>query len=499
MSSHRIGIAFFYHESNAFSPVPTDCDAFVAEAYYKGEDIVSAYENTRTELGAFIDVLQQNHCSIQPLLCAAAIPSGTVTADAYEQIKFDMLFALKEVGHLDGLLLALHGAMVVDGVTDPELELLGFIREAVGPHLPIATTLDLHANLNSKLLQHTPMHFGFQTYPHIDMYEQGVRAANTLLNVVEKGTKYYGSFVKLPMMPPSINMRTAEGPMHDVVELAKTYEANPDITGVSIFGGFPYSDVPETGCSVLVVSTEKTKGDHVALVVARALWDSRQRFLVGLPTVEDGIQEILKLHEPKPVVLADVSDNPLSGGSGDTTLLLRTMLDHRLKRSLFGALYDAESLAICQAVGAGAEVELQLGGKTSPEFGKPILVHAKVVRITDGIFVNKGPMNMGRVVNTKGAAHIKVDDIDILITGRALTANDPELFRHIGIEPTQKLILGLKVKNHFRAAFDPLVSKVIYVDAPGVASNDLSNFEFKRIPRPIWPLDEIESPEIKCE
>ncbi len=214
---------------------------------------------------------------------------------------------------------------------------------------------------------------------------------------------------------------------------------------------------------------------------------------MDLPGVIQGVSLALSLQEDKPVVLADISDNPLSGGSGDTTALLKELIDHSLTDALFGGLYDPESLSRCVEAGEGATVTLQLGGKCSPEFGKPIQAEATVVKLSDGRFTNKGPMNTGLLVDMKGAAHIRVGELDILLTGRALSANDPEMFRHIGIEPTAKRILGLKVKNHFRAAFDPLVSQIIYIDGPGVASNQLTSFSYTRIPRPIWPLDQIEA------
>lgn len=492
MASYRIGIAFFYHESHTFSPVRTTLDDFIQEGYHKGEEILAAYTGTKTEVGGFIDVVREKGGTMVPLLCAAAIPSGPVTRETYEVIRSQMLDAIEQAGEMDGLLLALHGAMVVEGVTDPEVEMLAAIREKVGESLPIATTLDMHANLGRRILDFTPLHFGFKTYPHVDMYEQGCKAATMLYRRLDGGTRFYASFVKLRALLPSLNMRTAEGPMHDLVELAKKQEQDADIVGASIFGGFPYADIPEAGASVLVVGTDQEKTRKTARFLAQQVWENRERFVIALPKVRDALQSALQIQADKPIALADISDNPLSGGTGDTTELLREMIALDLENALFGALYDEESLQACMDTGAGATIRLSLGGKLSPEFGPPVEVDAKIMALTNGVFTNKGPMNTGLLVDTNGAAHIRAGGLDILLTGRALSANDPELFRHIGIEPTTKRILGLKVKNHFRAAFDPLVSQVIYVDAPGLASNDFTHFAYKQIPRPIWPLDEID-------
>ncbi|TCZ76310.1 M81 family peptidase [Paenibacillus albiflavus] len=489
----RIGIAFFYHESHTFSPVKTGIQSFYEEGYYKGREILTAYRGTKTEVGGFIDVLEQAEQAIIPLVCAAAIPSGVVTFDAYEEIKTAMLTAIAEAGKLDGLLLALHGAMVVEGVSDPESELLSEIREQIGADIPIAATLDMHANVSSRMLTFTPLFFGFKTYPHIDMYEQGVRAAQTLLFHMATKQPIYASFRKLALMLPSVNMRTAEGPMADLMQAAIEAERNPHIISATVLGGFPYCDIPEAGASVIVVSTDQTIGDAVSDALAAQLWAARDQFVMQLPSIPEAIALAQQIEADKPIAIADIADNPLSGGTGDTTGLLRELLLRDEDHALFGAMYDPESLQACMNAGVGAQLKLQLGGRLAPEYGEPVEVIAEVIKLSDGRFHNTGPMNTGLGIDTKGAAHIRVRKLDILLTGRALSANDIELFRHIGIEPTLYKLLALKVKNHFRAAFDPIVSEVIYTDGPGLASNVFKHFTYHHIPRPIWPIDDIDS------
>jgi microcystin degradation protein MlrC len=493
MRKHRIGIAFFYHESHSFSPMKTEIEQFRNEGYFIGDEIYDAYMGTKTEVGGFLDVLkQEKDVEIVPLLCAAAVPSGVVSTEAYSIIENQMLESIQQAGRLDGLLLALHGAMVVEDLFDPEEHLLGKICELIGPYVPIATTLDMHANLSEKMVHYTPLHFGFKTYPHVDMYEQGVHAAIALLKQFKEGVNFYASFEKLPMMPPSINMRTAEGPMHKMIEWAKQAEEEEGIYNVSVFGGFPYSDIPMVGASVLVVSLDPQKGKETAKKMASLFWSVREEFIIDLPGVKEGLDLAISLEEEKSVVLVDISDNPLSCGSGDTTELLRKMVHMNIPDSLFGGLYDPESIESCRKAGVGNKVLLSLGGKVSPEFGEPIQVEAMVMGLSDGIFHNSGPFNQHLKVDLKGTAHIRVGEMDVLLIGRPMSANDPEMFRHIGLEPQAKRILGLKAKNHFRAAFEPIVGRIIYVDAPGVASNRLTTFTYRHIPNPIWPLDDIQ-------
>lgn len=493
MGKHRVGIAFFYHESHSFSPMKTEIEQFRNEGFFIGNEIYDAYTGTKTEVGGFLDVLRQEEdVEIVPLLCAAAIPSGVVSTEAYTIIEDQMLESIRGAGKLDGLLIALHGAMVAEHLFDPEEHLLGKIRGLIGPDVPIATTLDMHANLSEKMIDYTPLHFGFKTYPHVDMYEQGVHAAAALLKVLKEGVIYYASFEKLPMMPPSINMRTAEGPMCKMIEWAKQAEEEEGISNVSVFGGFPYSDIPMVGASVLVVALDPEKGEETARKMASLFWSVREEFVMDLPNVKEGLALALSIEDDKPVVLADISDNPLSCGSGDTTELLREMVSMNIPNSLFGGLYDPDSIEACRQAGIGNKVSLSLGGKISPEFGEPVHVEATVVALSDGVFYNSGPFNQHLRVDLKGAAHIRVGEMDVLLIGRPMSANDPEMFRHIGLEPSTKRILGLKAKNHFRAAFEPIVGRIIYVDAPGVASNRLTTFTYRYIPTPIWPLHDID-------
>jgi len=488
-TTRRVGIAFFYHESHSFSPLRTDLSAFRQEALLYGEEIIEAYRGTQTEIGGFLAALDRTEFLPVPLVAAAASPAGHVTTDAYEHIRADMLSALDGAGELHGLLLALHGSMVVDGYQDPETDLIQHIREASGPELPIALTLDLHANVTSELIDQGASCFGFQTYPHVDMYQQGVRAATTLIRQMRDDVTYYQSFTKLPALLPSINMRTAEGPMHEAVTTAQDWEKRAGIVAASVFGGYPYSDIEGGGASVVVLATDRAQGEECCRRLAALLWSLREEFLTELPDAADAVAMALEPGRRRPVVLADIADNPLSGGSGDTTTLIAEVLRSHVHNALIGALCDPQVVEQCRVAGAGATISIQLGGKISPQFGLPIDLEADIIRVSDGRFCNTGPMNTGLKVDVEGAVHLRAQGTDILVTGRPVTANDPELFGHIGLDVTGYDLLVMKVKNHFRAAFEPLVGEIISVDAPGVASNDFSTFAFKNVPPGLWPLD----------
>jgi microcystin degradation protein MlrC len=347
----------------------------------------------------------------------------------------------------------------------------------------------MHANVSAALVGLGVMCFGFKTYPHIDMYDQGLRAAETMTRVIQEGVTLHQAFTRVPALLPSINMRTAAGPMKDLVDASQEAERRPNIVAASVFGGFPYSDTEVAGASVVVLGTTRADVTDAATRLAEQVWARREDFLVDLPDVSEAIDIARDGRADGPIVLADIADNPLSGGSADTTALIRAVIDGGLNSVLAGAICDRDVVDQARRAGRSAELTVELGGRSSPEFGAPLCLTVEVIAVSDGCFRNSGPMNTGIDVDVEGAAWLRAGQTDFLVTGRPITANDPALFAHLGIDVTGYRYLVLKVKNHFRAAFEPIVSSIISVDAPGVAANDLTILPFRRAHRDFWPFD----------
>ena len=500
-SAPRIGVAFFYHESHSFSPIATDLAAFEAEDHHEGERLIDVYSGTQTELGGFLDVLGARGATPVPLTAAAAMPAGTVTTAAYATLLREFELALRRAvadSPLDGLLLALHGSMVSETEQDPEGAIIELARAIIGADAQIAVTFDLHANVSRTPAECGALVFGYHTYPHIDMYDQGVRAANALLDALA-GEPLTVRTVRLPMLLRSINMRTAEGPMADVVEFARARETG-GVRAVSPHAGFPYADTPCSGAAVSVVAADPSEAERVAQEVAEYFWAQRERYQVDVAAIPEALaaaREAIAVGET-PVVLADVADNPQSGGSADTTVLLREVFAARLGTVLMSAICDDDVVRAARSAGVGAVLETQLAGKASTEFGAPLTVKAKVLAATDGVYVNDGPFNAGLSVDTGGAAWLRLRTVDghpvsatvdVVVTGRPITANDPALYRYLGVDPTAYDVLAWKVKNHFRAAFEPVVGRIIPVDAPGPAQTDFTSLRFQHTDTAAWPFD----------
>jgi microcystin degradation protein MlrC len=491
MKKYRIAYARLFHETHSFSPEKTTLKEFRERELHEGSDLLEHYRGSKTETGAFIDFIEKNDFEAVPLIAGAANPSGLVSADAYAFFKERIVEGLQGIrDEIDALFLSLHGAMIVEGVPDAEGDLLNAIREVI-PELPLAASMDLHANVSPDMVARTDMIAGYKTYPHVDQYETGRRALHMLHRHLNGERRFRNVLLKMPLLLPSMNMMTDAGPMADLVNRGLELEQTEGIGCVSVFGGFPYSDLENAGFSV-VVSVEEGREKEAARILdemAKLSWEKRREFIVELPTAEEAIHEALQEKEGV-VALVDVSDNPGSGGFAETTILLETLLKTELPKTAFAFISDPEAVQHCIEAGVGEDVDLLVGGKISTLYGEPVRVRGRVKTISDGIYYNKGPWNTGIRVNFGRTVVLSIGTIDLLLSEGRQSPNDPEVFRRNGMEPTEYRILALKAKNHFRAGFKDIVTKVIPLDAPGVASLALGTFPYRNIPRPVFPLDE---------
>lgn len=493
----RVLLAEISHETNTFSPIPTDLGRFAQRELVYGQDILDRARGTKTGIGGYMDAAAaaQDGVELLPSVAASAVPSGTVTHEAYEhllgRLLSDLATAKASPGGLQGIALCLHGAMVAEGIDDAEGDILRRVRGAAGPEIPIVSTLDLHGNMTPEMVDNADCLFGYDTNPHVDGYERAVEAFQALQNIWAGRFSPTMRLATTRMMPATINMRTAEGPMVKLFARARQYETQPGVRNVSVFGGFPYTDVEFGGLSVLAM-TDNDPGlaQRIADEIAALAWEIRAEFLKPIWQPADAVRHAMAA-PGRPVILADVADNMGGGGSGDTTLLLRTMLDLDAQDVGFALIVDPESVKRCIAAGPGARVRLSLGGKIEPKHGGPIECEGVVEALTDGDFVNKGPMGTGVHVSTGPTARVTVGSVQVIVTSNRLAPNDPEIFRHIGIEPTDRKILVVKSRGHFRAAYEPFAAEILEVDCPGFASPNLKHFDYRKLRRPIFPLDDI--------
>jgi microcystin degradation protein MlrC len=487
----RFFVAMFAHETNTFSTIATDRRQFEARDLRYGGEILEAYAGTGTCLGGMIDTARARGVTLLPSVATAASPAGLVTRDFYDDIERRILADLRAAGPLDGVLLDLHGAMVPQGLEDGEGHLLTHVRETVGKSVPIAVTLDFHANVTREMVREATLLHGYKTYPHVDMAERGREAIERLLDVATGRTRPTVAYRQPALLPPIGAQQTARGPMRRLLGMAEKMERDSAVVSVSVFAGFPLADIRDAGLSVYVVTdNDQALADRLADELADTAWTHRQEFVHDAPDVEDAVAVALA-SDGRPVVLADMADNTGGGAAGDTTALLRELLRVGARPATVACVWDPEAAAACVRAGVGATVTLSVGGKIDPRHGAPVTVTGHVRTLSDGRFVHKGPMFRGLEGRLGATAVLDVDGVKIILISLRWQTLDAEMLRFVGIDPLGERIIVVKSTIHYRAAFEPIAHRIIEVDAPGLSSSNLTRFAFTRVRRPIFPLDQL--------
>jgi microcystin degradation protein MlrC len=490
--TYRVLTAELSHETNTFSRRKTDAQAFKDRYVLFGNEAIAARSEANTELAGFIDAGKAHGWQIDHVLSAAAGPNGKVERATFEWL-CDPIIAAVERGGFDGILLGLHGAMVLDFCEDGDGEILRRIRLLTGGAIPIAITLDPHANVSPQMCSLADIVVSFRTYPHIDMQETGRRAGAILHRAMAGEIKPRTIRVGRPMLEEANGGRTDIGPMIARLASARDYEGRADVFAVSINAGFASTDVADIGPTVLVTG----QGDfdqHIAFAETMAddIWARRRESLNDYLTVEAAAAVAAGFDSRHgPIVIADYADNPGAGGYGDSTALLGALLAAGVSDACFGPMVDGETVQALHKAKVGEQVRMVLGGKTDPEFGGgPLMLEGELVSISDGHFVGDGPILGGLSRSYGPSAVVRVGGTEILIVTIAQQMLDLQQFKSFGIEPESKRIIALKSMQHFRAAFEPIAGQVIVCDSGALCTLHYERLPYRNVPRPIFPLDE---------
>jgi microcystin degradation protein MlrC len=490
MMKKKVLIAELKHETNSFMEKKTDRKAFEEYHLILGDNVVPYFERIETELKGMMDAFREDCIDFEAAIGAEATPGGPVTRDFFTFAKDVILDALVKKGPFDGVLLALHGAMVLEDCFDAEGELLRAIRNVVGFELPVMVTLDLHGNVTSEMHSMSTAMFGYDTYPHVDMYHCGYEAARIMGKTIKGKVCPRTAFRRIPLLSPTIP--THKPPYAHLMEIVKEMESRLGVLSVSLMHGFPWSDIPEAGVSAIVVTDGNYEhAQEIVDELCDAIWRERTRFVKSMLTPREAVREAIASLE-KPVVLADTSDNPGGGTPSDGTQLLTELLAQGAKNASFALIVDPTSVKSAFSAGVGEYVRLSLGGKTSPPkyHGVPLEVEGRVLTLFDGEYIIQGPMCTGLHIQMGKSAVIDLGGVEVIVCERRTQPWDAEVFRRAGITPESRDIIVVKSAAHFRASFEPIAGRIIEVDLPGLVSNNFANFQFKNIVRPVFPLDE---------
>jgi microcystin degradation protein MlrC len=481
-------VGAFSHETNNFSVVPTDLDAFRAQAFKTGDEIIEWARGTKTPIGGFIDAIEERGDLIIPTAAAAATPSGPVTRDAYDTVSNIILDGISHHRDADGILLALHGAMMAEDIDDGEGHLLEKIREIYNPNSPVVVVLDLHTHVTQKMLTHATMLIGYQTYPHTDTYERGVEAVGFIARIAAgKISPVYA--VEQPLiLPPCSTCNTQSGLYPSLWKEALRQDRPAGILSTSLFAGFPHADHPDAGFTVLSYATDNVTAKNETDYLSEILRKRRAEFLYTPTSIPEAVAQAISSPK-KPVILSDMSDNPGGGSANDSVEILKELLRRGQTDAAVATIYDPETVKTAIAAGVGNPIEARLGAKTDNLHGTSLDIKAVVENLVDGRFQYKGPMTRGLWGNMGRTAVLNISNIRAIVTSERIQARDPEMFRVCGVEPAAIGILVVKSAVHFRAAFQDIVKEIIIADGPGLTASDLTRFPYQRIRRPMFPID----------
>jgi microcystin degradation protein MlrC len=496
----RIAIGQLWQESNTFNPCATTRATFEQLGVVRGADLVEQFAGTN-ELGGFIQALRSwpEKPEIVGLARFGAWPSGAATRDTFDWIRQEFVAALQEALPVDGVLLALHGAMVADQHPDVEGEILQALRGVLGPRVPLVATLDLHANVTSAMVQAADALVLYHAMPHVDIVETGQRAARLLRRIVVEGARPVTAFQKLPLIvPPQLtNTESPASPSYALKQQLLELEANPKLLTAGLAMVQPWLDIPDMGGATLVVAD----GDSATAAqecgrLAGGLWDARRTLLPTLTPVADAVKEAFELTKEAykgPVVLSDGSDATTAGAPGDSNWVLRELVRYDWPRPALVTLVAPDVVVAAQQRGAGAELVTSLGGKLDHRFSKPMELVVRVNRLFDARFVLSGHLGTNLPVDMGPSAVLTHRQVQIIVTSHTGPHFAPELFRTAGFDPFAASVLVAKSPCGFRAVYEARARKVVMVDAPGCAPADFWNYPYEKIGRPLWPWDELPS------
>ena len=485
MKKKRIAIAGFQHETNCFGQSKAGLAEFeMADSWpamLRGRQVISETQGMNLPISGFIDAAKAAGYEIIPILWCAAEPSAHVTDVAFEAITSMILDGLRDAGPLDGVYLDLHGAMVTESLADGEGELLRRVRARIGENIPLVASLDLHANISADMCLYADYLAIFRTYPHLDIAQTGSRCLPMLQRLL-RGNVIHKAFLPLPYLIPLHAQYTGTPPFSTL------YGSLPDLhkrgVDADIALGFTAADFPDTGPSCVAYAETTRQAEAAAQEILAQFLALEAHVDRSLLSLNEAVQMSHQQND-KPLVLADVQDNPGAGGSSDTTGLLRALMIGKSKGILSGLFHDPELAAKAHAAGKHARFHADLGGKSGLPGQTPVQCFFEVLSLSDGECRYSGEMYRGGVATLGKSAALRLvgidAEIDVVITSIRNQCLDLAHFTHFGLNPAAYKTICVKSTVHFRAAFDQIASEVRSVSSPGAFNCELEKVPYQNL------------------
>ena len=490
MNNLKIAIAGFSHETVSFWPGLTSLEDFERAAHY-GDDVISKNRRTNTSIGGFIDICEKEKLDIIPICAASGGATATVADEVYDHYVSFIVRRLAEVAkEIDGILLALHGAMATESRDDPETDVVREIRRLVGYDMPIMVTFDLHGNKDEAILKEATGIFGYHSSPHVDKGETGRRAARSMVAILANEINPTMALKKPGIVVPSVFSATTVSPGKDIIDRVLEWEKKENVIDVTALFGFSWSDVHQLGMSMIAVTDNDPQlAKTIVDDLANLAWEKRE-YLTGkaeasLFSVEKGVALAINKSKTatKPIVILDHADR-----TNDTTFVLAELMAQGATNTCFPLFYDPEGAKTCMDSGVGSIVKLEIGGSTGWRDGGPIEIEGKILWAGEGSYIGTGPMRINQEISLGKTAIIDVNGIWLQLVTRKTSLIDEDPIVQFGYNTQDFDIIVSKSKTHFRAVYENVSEEIIIIDALGQCPADTSVFKYKKVPSGIYPI-----------
>jgi len=489
----RIALIHVAQETNDFNPVTTTLDDYRAFGIGEGDDILEK-AGEGSPVSGYLDVVRAAGRDVEtvPIIRAFAVAGGRITRDAFDFFAERIRAGLTAAGPLDGVMLQVHGACAAEHLDDVEGAQAELCRSIVGPEVPIVAAIDHHANITNRMIASCDAIVGHRTQPH-DQYDTGRIGAEVLLRIVEDGARPVMTWRKIPLLSHQEQFLTSKGPMKAWFDRARAMEDDPRVLQASNYPMQPWLDVDEGGWSTIVVTdNDPALAETLADELADLAWSMRADFQEREALSVDDAVRMADAAEKGIVVLSDTGDTVFGGAAGDSNLILESMLRLGTKSPALMPLISSGAVARLAGAGEGAQVTLPLGGDSAPEFFTPLEVTGTVRRIADGSSVTVDSYDQQPTIDMGRVVVFDVGPVTLLISEkRGVAGNLPDVYTAFGIDPADYRIAVLKTASNFQF-FASLTSQIIRADTRGPGQSDVAGLPWKRIPRPVYPLDPVD-------
>ena len=475
----RVFSASLATETNTFAPLPTGLDAFRDRFTFRAGEHPDVPQLFTGPLWAARLRAREHGLELVEGLCAAAMPAGVTTRHAHETLRDELLADLRAALPVDVVLLGLHGAMVADGCDDCEGDLLGRVRAIVGPDVVVGAELDPHAHLSDAMVRHADLLVAFREYPHTDAIERGLELVDACVRIAR------GELRPVPAVFDTGTLRTlhtSREPMRGFVDRTKALEGRDGIVSISTIHGFPWADVADLGTRLLVYADgDAALARRTADALGAGLRAVCDAMRTRGPSIDAAIDDALA-GPAWPVVLADGADNAGGGAPSDATFVLRRLVERDVRGSVLGPLWDPVAVSIAMQAGEGARLPLRIGGKVAPVSGDPLdaLVEVRALRrdaTMPGLSCSVEPLG--------DCALVAIGGVEVVLNARRTQAFSTELFTQFGVDLRERRLVVVKSSQHFHASFSRIAARILYVDAPGTLTTDLTTLPFRKARREV--------------